>query len=141
MQETQVQFLGREDPLEKEMATHSSILAWRIPWREEPGGLQSMGSQESDMTWQLNHHHHHLQDRVQSPVNSLQIVSGTTSFPPIPSLPFNKRTLELQQSTWLSSYRPHFPASLATWYVHVIEFSPMGCMCFSHSFKRKVYRW
>ena len=43
MQETQVQFLGREDRLEKEMATHSSILAWRIPWTEEPGRLQSMG--------------------------------------------------------------------------------------------------
>ena len=42
--------LGWEDPLEKEMATHSSILAWRIPWTEEPGGLQSMGSKESDMT-------------------------------------------------------------------------------------------
>ena len=50
MQETWVQFLGWEDPLEKEMATHSSILAWRIPWTEEPGRLQSMGSQESDMT-------------------------------------------------------------------------------------------
>ena len=45
MQETWVQFLGWEDPLEKEMATHSSILAWKIPGREEPGGLQSMGSQ------------------------------------------------------------------------------------------------
>ena len=43
MQEIQVQSLGREDPLEKEMATHSSIPAWRIPWREEPDGLQSMG--------------------------------------------------------------------------------------------------
>ena len=43
MRETQVRSLGREDPLEKEMATHSSILAWRIPWTEEPGGLQSMG--------------------------------------------------------------------------------------------------
>ena len=42
-----VQSLGREDPLEKEMATHSSILAWRIPWAEEPGGLQSMESQKS----------------------------------------------------------------------------------------------
>ena len=42
-QETQVQSLGREDPLEKEMATHSSIVAWRIPWTEESGGLQSMG--------------------------------------------------------------------------------------------------
>ena len=45
MLETWVQFLGREDPLEKEMATHSSILAWKIPWTEEPGRLQSMGSQ------------------------------------------------------------------------------------------------
>ena len=45
LQETWVQSLGQEDPLEKEMATHSSILAWRIPWTEEPGGLQSTGSQ------------------------------------------------------------------------------------------------
>ena len=44
-QETQVQFLGREDPLEKEVATHSSIPAWKIPWTEEPGRLQSMGLQ------------------------------------------------------------------------------------------------
>ena len=42
MQETQIQSLGQEDPLEKEMATHYSILAWKIPWTEEPGGLQSM---------------------------------------------------------------------------------------------------
>ena len=45
MQKTQVQSLGQEDPLEKGMATHSSILAWRIPWTEEPGELQSMGLQ------------------------------------------------------------------------------------------------
>ena len=45
MSETWVRFLGQEDPLEKEMATHSSILAWRIPWMEEPGELQSMGLQ------------------------------------------------------------------------------------------------
>ena len=45
MQGTQVQSLGQEDPLDKRMATHSNILAWRIPWTEEPGGLQSMGSQ------------------------------------------------------------------------------------------------
>ena len=45
MQETQVLSLGLEDPLEKEMATHCSILAWRIPWTEEPGGLKSMGLQ------------------------------------------------------------------------------------------------
>ena len=50
VQETQVQSLGREDPLEKEMPTHSSILTWEIPWTEEPGGLQSVGSQELDTT-------------------------------------------------------------------------------------------
>ena len=60
MQETQVQFLGGKDPLEKEMATHSSILACIIPWTEKPGGLQSMGSKELDMTWWLNHHHYNL---------------------------------------------------------------------------------
>ena len=45
MQETRIQSLGQEDPVEKGMATHSSIIAWIIPWVEEPGGLQSMGSQ------------------------------------------------------------------------------------------------
>ena len=45
IQETQVQSLGWEDPLEKGMATHSSILAWKVPWTEEPGGPESMGSQ------------------------------------------------------------------------------------------------
>jgi len=50
MWETWVQFLGWEDSLEEDMATHSSILAWRIPWTEEPGGLQSWGCKESDMT-------------------------------------------------------------------------------------------
>ena len=52
MQEMQMQAqsLGQEDPLEKEMATHSSILAWRNPWTEEPGGLQSMGHKELDTT-------------------------------------------------------------------------------------------
>ena len=48
MQETQVQSLGREDPLEKEMAAHPSILTWKIPWTEEPGLLQSWGRKESD---------------------------------------------------------------------------------------------
>ena len=56
MQETQVRSLGWEDTLEKEMATHSSILAWRIPWMEEPGGLQ--GCKESDMTERLHFHFH-----------------------------------------------------------------------------------
>ena len=50
IQETWVLSLGREDPLEKEMAIHSNILAWENPWTEEPGALQSMGSQRVDMT-------------------------------------------------------------------------------------------
>ena len=55
MREAQVQSLSWEDLLEKEMATHSSILAWEIPWTEKPGGLQSMGLQDLDMTEQLRH--------------------------------------------------------------------------------------
>ena len=54
MQETWIRSLGQEDPLEKEMATHYSILAWEILWTEEPGGLQSMGSQRIGMTEQLS---------------------------------------------------------------------------------------
>ena len=50
MPETRVQSLGWEDPLEKKMATHSSILAWEIPWTDQPGELQSMGAQELDTT-------------------------------------------------------------------------------------------
>ena len=57
MQETQVRSLGQEDPLEKEMATHSRILSWRIPWTEEPDRLQSMVSKSCDMTKQLTHTH------------------------------------------------------------------------------------
>ena len=53
-QETGVGSLGGEDPLEEEMATHSSILAWRIPWTEEPGGLQTMGSQSWTQPKQLS---------------------------------------------------------------------------------------
>ena len=57
MQETGVRPLGWEDPLEKVMASHSSILAWRISWMEEPGGLSPWGHKESDMTEQLTHTH------------------------------------------------------------------------------------
>ena len=54
MQEMHFQSLGQKDPLEKEIATHSSILAWRIPWTEEPGGLQSMGLQRVRQDWVTN---------------------------------------------------------------------------------------
>ena len=58
LQETWVQPLGWDDPLEEDMATHSSILAWRIPWTEEPGGLQSMGSQRVRHDWELSSARH-----------------------------------------------------------------------------------
>ena len=69
LQETQVQSLGQEDPLEEEMATHSSILAWRIPWTEEPGGLQSMGSQKRldlviKQDHKCSHHRYRKEDYV-----------------------------------------------------------------------------
>ena len=58
MEETWVWFLEKEDPLEKETATHSNILTWEIPWTEEPDGLQAMQLQELDKTSLLNHHYH-----------------------------------------------------------------------------------
>ena len=58
MRETQVRSLSREDPLEKEMVTHSSILAWRIPWTEKPGRLHPWGGKESDTTERLHFHFH-----------------------------------------------------------------------------------
>ena len=56
VQEIRVRSLGQEAPLEKEMATHSSVLAWKIPWTEEPGGLQSIGSQRIGLLKRLSTH-------------------------------------------------------------------------------------
>ena len=72
MWETQVRSLGREDPLEKEMVTHSSILAWRIPWTEKPGKLQSMGSQRVRHDWATSLTHslrHNIWNKFQSLAN------------------------------------------------------------------------
>ena len=64
IQETWVQSLGWENPLEKRMATHSSIFAWRIPWTEEPGGLQSMDSQRAGHNWVTNTHSTHAVQKI-----------------------------------------------------------------------------
>ena len=82
VQETRVQSLSQEDPLEKEMATDSSILAWKIPWPEEPGGLQSGGSQESDTTEQLNHHQvgHSFSSKEQASFNFMAAVTICSDF-------------------------------------------------------------
>ena len=74
MQETQIRSLGQEDPLEKGMETHSSILAWIIPWAEEPGRLQTMGSQRVGHDWETNTHTHthtHTQDKWKETTISL----------------------------------------------------------------------
>ena len=71
MWKTWVRSLGREDPPEKEMATHSSTLAWRIPWREEPGGLQSMASQRVGHDWALS-----LHSPIMATVNNLRGFPG-----------------------------------------------------------------
>ena len=77
MQETRVQSLGREDPLEKRMATHSSILVWRIPWTDEPGGLQCWvhGVAEWDMTegLTLSHFHFHMMTIILKSLKYLEI--------------------------------------------------------------------
>ena len=73
MQETQVGSLGREDPLEKEMANHSSILAWRIPWAEGAGGLQSIGSQTIRHNWASEHPHTLSQNAVVQLLSRVQL--------------------------------------------------------------------
>ena len=90
MQETRVQSLGQEDPLEKEMAAHSRILAWRIPWTEEPGGLQSMGSlrigkQLSDFTFTFHFHALEKEMATHSSVLALRI-PGTGEPGGLPSM-------------------------------------------------------
>ena len=85
MQETWVPSLGWEDPLEEGMATYSSILAWRIPWTEEPGGYGPQGRKELDMTEQLTHtHRKHLVQSLAS--GSFPLKSGKKESPPIPQM-------------------------------------------------------
>ena len=67
MRETRVQSLSRKEPLEKAMAPHSSTLAWKMPWTEEPGRLQSMGHKELDMTERLHFHFQKTQEKKETP--------------------------------------------------------------------------
>ena len=102
MQETQIQSLGQEDPLEKEMATHFSILAWEIPWREEPGGLQSMGLQRvehdcSDLA------HTPSEDRAHHPPQT-SVFTNQKTHPVWESRVFVEVTFD--RSDWLS-YQPY----------------------------------
>ena len=85
MQEIQVYFQGREDPLEEGMATHYSILAWRVPWTEEPGGLQSMGLQRVRNDWRdLAPHAQVLSQSSQGFLPSVPAFHISTRCSPIP---------------------------------------------------------
>ena len=112
MQGTQVWFLDQEDPLEEEMATGSSILAWKIPWREEPGGLQSMGSQRARHDWASEHARtrigiwlfqarlivsESLQATCNPPLNLLQRLRRTLGFEPMQCLIMGK--IETSENT------------------------------------------
>ena len=104
--ENQVQFLDREDPLEKKMATHASILAWEIPWTEEPGGLQSTGHKELDSTeqltlslWLVAHYPVHVSVFM---INSVQSLSRVRLCDPMdrstPGLPVHHQLPEFTQT-------------------------------------------
>ena len=91
MRETRVWFLGRDDPLEKEMGTHSSILAWRIPWMEEPGRLQSTGSQRVGHNWATSLSNHRT--KIQPPASGkLQLLAWYGKTQPTPSRSTSFRT-------------------------------------------------
>ena len=94
VQETRVQSLAREDPLEKGMATHSSILAWRIPWTEEPGRLQSMESQRAGHDWVTNNSNNYCS---QSSAPWILCIQQTHS-----------RELPFKQMSWICVGRQHF---------------------------------
>ena len=93
VQETWVPCLSQEDTLETETATHTSILAWEIPWTEDPGGLQSMGLQESDTTKRLNHHHSGLKQRE---------IWGSTSWVLVRHQGTSREAKTKQQPPWTS---------------------------------------
>ena len=100
MKETQIQSLGQEHLLEKGMATHSSILAWRISWTEEPGSLQSMGSQRVGHNWATNTHAHtHTHTHTHTLTHSLtHTVTSVSIFPSWGSIKPSRSPLNHQSS-------------------------------------------
>ena len=116
MQETQVLSLGQEDPLEKKMATHSSILAWRIPWTEEPDGLQSMGSQRVGPDWATNTHTHTHTAALQCCVSfrcTMKWISNMHTY--MPSLPTTHHPIHLghhRALTWAPSTIYQIPIAI-----------------------------
>ena len=127
MQETQIWSLGWEDPLEKEMAAQSSILAWRIPWREEPGGLQYIGSQRVRHDWS------DLAAAEAAAERRLGFPGGTSGKEPTCQLKRLKRLgLDpwLGRFSWRSAWQPtpgFLPAEESHGQRNLVGCSPWGC--------------
>ena len=94
MRETQVQSLGREDPLEKEIAVHSSTIAWKIPWTEEPGRLQSMGWQRVGCTERLHFQFLSLSNYEFGEDTYIQSIANTTGFFCTKYFPLNREMVD-----------------------------------------------
>ena len=111
MQENRVQSLGWEDPLEKEMATHSSILAWRNPWTEEPGGLQNMGSQRVGHDWGTNTRYVIQLLRVSVTTRGCLILVSRLvirTSPPFKVVQFTRKTKRRQEKKTQSKTEPSY---------------------------------
>ena len=115
MQETWVWSPGREDPLEKGIAAHSSILTWRIPWTEEPGGLRPMSHKESDTTERLGHFH-------ALTINTMRLSLWCfPTFAECVPLQWRDETLILPLTSWA-------PASLSEKWVDNIYLTGLSCL-------------
>ena len=104
VQETWVRSLSQEDLLEKEIATHSSILAWRIPWAEEPGSYSPWGGKESDMTEWLQFHFHFIQYKLDQLIRSIRRCSPVLAFQDFMQL-FSFTYLSL---SWVCKFNHYF---------------------------------
>ena len=123
MQETQVWSLDLEDPLEKGMTTYSSILAWRIPWTEEPGGLQSMGFQRVEDDWATNTHRDHLAcQKSLSPnlcfsAKCFTVPFYTSCFKAVQKEKGSQMVISFWSLVWSLNELPHCQEGLSGWYL------------------------
>ena len=132
MQETRVQSLGWEDPLEKGMATHSSILPWRISWTEEPGRLQFIGLQGVGHDWATNTFTFRFQEMLkEGPISKLQSRSLLTSKGK-PNGPFCLGVFDFGTVKWLQSHLFH----------KALQYSPSHrCFCLLYLFMKVLLYW
>ena len=131
MLETQVRSLGGEDPLEKEMATYSSILAWKIPWTEEPGRLQSIGLQRAEHDWACTRSHTHTHTHTHT---GCLIVSGVNLPSPIFLSSCTFKNLRLHRGL-----EGHLAHSIICSLVQ--RFSQVGFWSLPHTFFQNQQRW